>query len=111
MGNSMRHLLAIGLAAATLAATGGPVLAAKAADAHAAFIKSCVTQMYYSEAVCSCMADNAPAAIGEEGMAYLSLPALDVAHSTAMAKQMSASERNRIDTFMKTAPHQCRGAK
>ena len=66
--------------------------------------------MYYSQAVCACMADRAAKSIGPQGMAYLSLQALDVAHSTAMSKAMSVSERNRIDAFMKTAPHLCEKA-
>jgi hypothetical protein len=107
----MRHLLTAGILVAALAIGDTPAIAAKAPDARTGFIKSCVTQMYYSEAVCGCMADKAATAIGPEGIAYLSLQALDVTHSAAMSKQMSVSERNKIDNFMKNAPHQCEGAK
>jgi hypothetical protein len=99
--------LAAAVSLAILAATALPAMAATAPDSRTAFIKSCVTQMYYSQAVCTCMADKAATAIGLEGIAYLSLQALDVVHSAAMSKSMSASERNKIDSFMKTAPHQC----
>jgi len=98
--------LAIVLAAALLAI---PAWAARAPDARAGFVKSCETQMYYSTAICTCMADKAAAELSPAAIAYLSLPALDVAHSTAMAKAMSGSDRNKIDSFMKTAPHQCQG--
>ena len=93
------------LFAALLLAT--PAWAAKAPDARAGFIKSCETQMYYSAAVCACMAEKAATELDATGVAYLSLPALDVVHSAAMAKAMSGSDRNKIDSFMKTAPHQC----
>jgi len=98
--------MALILAAALLAT---PAWAAKAPDARAGFVKSCETQMYYSTAVCTCMADKAATELDATAIAYLSLPALDVAHSTAMAKAMSGSDRNKIDSFMKTAPHQCQG--
>jgi hypothetical protein len=98
--------LALALAACLLAT---PTWAAKAPDARAGFVKSCETQMYYSAAVCTCMADKAKATLSPTAIAYLSLPALDVVHSSAMAKAMSGSDRNSIDNFMKTAPHQCSG--
>ena len=102
----MRAALVLGL---VIVGAVAPVQAA-APDARTSFIKSCVTQMYYPQTVCACMADKAATSIGPQGMAYLSLQALDVAHSTAMSKAMSGSERNKIDAFMKTAPHQCEKA-
>jgi hypothetical protein len=106
----MRRLLLTGLlvamAVASLSAT-----AASPSNARAGFIKSCQTQMYMSAAACSCLADKAEARLDATAIAYLSLPALDVTHSAAMAKSMSGAERNAIDAFMKKAPHECEAAK
>jgi hypothetical protein len=106
MENGMRHLVTLGLLVASLV-TAPPALAAAAGNPMAAFVKSCETQMYMSASQCACMADRAAKELDAQAIAYLSLPALDVAHSTAMSKSMSAAERVKIDHFMATAPHQC----
>lgn len=106
----MRGLLLTGLLMAMLG-TNLPADAASAPGSRAGFIKSCQTQMYMSAAACSCLADKAEAKLDATAIAYLSLPALDVTHSAAMAKSMSGAERNAIDAFMKTAPDQCQAAK
>jgi hypothetical protein len=67
--------------------------------------------MYMSQAACSCLADRAEAQLDATAIAYLSLQALDVTHSAAMAKAMTGAERNKIDAFMKTVPDQCQAAK
>lgn len=86
-------------------------LAAGVPDARTGFIQSCERQMYMSAPACACLADRAERQLDAAAIAYLSLPALDVARSTAMARSMTGAERNRIDSFMQTAPHQCEGAK
>jgi hypothetical protein len=99
------------LALLLLTATSAPAFAAGAPDARAGFIQSCEKQMYMSAAACTCLAGKAERQLDARAIAYLSLPALDVAHSTAMARAMTGAEMHKIDNFMKTAPHQCEGAK
>jgi hypothetical protein len=99
------------LALLLLAAASAPALAAGAPDARAGFIQSCEKQMYMPAPACACLADKADRQLDARAIAYLSLPALDVAHSTAMARSMTGAEMHKIDHFMKTAPHQCEGAK
>ena len=106
----MRQLASSLLFAAAMFTTV-PAHAAQAPDPRTGFIKSCQTQMYMSAAACGCMADKAAQQLDAQGIAYLSLPALDVVHSAAMAKSMSGSEMARIDKFMRTAPDQCQAAK
>jgi len=105
----MRHTLSIALTIAGFSAACVPAVDASAPDARTGFVKSCQTQMYMSASACSCLADKAEAQLDAKAIAYLSLPALDVEHSTAMAKSMSGSEMNKIDAFMRTAPDQCQG--
>jgi hypothetical protein len=111
---SMRSVVTIGLALASVLAgiltASPPATAAATANPRSGFIKSCETQMYMSAAACTCLADKADKQLDATAIAYLSLPALDVAHSTAMSKAMSAAEMGRIDRFMKTAPDQCQAA-
>ena len=104
----MRTLVMLGFAGMALLAVA-PAFAAGSPDARAGFIKSCQTQMLMSASACACMADKAAQRLDEKSIAYLSLPANDVAHSTAMAKSMSGAEIAKIDAFMKTAPHECEG--
>ncbi len=105
----MRGILTIGLTLAGVMAASLPAAAAPVATPRAGFIKSCETQMYLSAAACTCLADKAEKQLDAKAIAYLSLPALDVEHSTAMAKSMSGSEMNKIDAFMRTAPDACQG--
>jgi hypothetical protein len=106
----MRGLVLTGLLVA-MVGVSLPASAATASNARAGFIKSCQTQMYMSAAACSCLADKAEQRLDATAIAYLSLPALDVTHSAAMAKSMTGAERNAIDAFMKKAPHECEAAK
>ncbi len=104
----MRYLLGLSLAASLVAPAA---FAAPAPDLRTSFIKSCQTQMYMSGAACGCLADKAAQQLDAKGMQYLSLQALDVANSTALAKSMSGAEIAKIDHFMRTAPDQCQAAK
>jgi hypothetical protein len=106
----MRGFLLAGLIVSVPLAT--PMsMAATASSPRAGLIKSCVTQMYMSQAACSCLADKAEVKLDATAIAYLSLQALDVTHSAAMAKAMTGAERNKIDAFMKKVPDQCQAAK
>ena len=106
----MRHLVTLGLLVASLV-TAPPALAAAAGNPMAAFVKSCETQMYMSASQCACMADKAEADLTERGILYLSLGATDVRNTAATAKAMTPAEMAAVDTFMKTAPGLCKGAK
>jgi hypothetical protein len=57
------------------------------------------------------MADIASRKLDALAIAYLSLDPLDVRHSAAMSKTMTGKELASVDSFMKTAPHACKGAK
>ena len=107
----MRKLVLTGLVVSALLGTASAGVAATPSNARAGLIRSCVTQMYMSQAACSCLADKAEVQLDAPAIAYLSLQALDVTHSAAMAKSMSGAERNKIDTFMRTVPDQCQAAK
>jgi hypothetical protein len=107
----MRKLMVVGLAMSAVLATVSAGPAATPSNARAGLIRSCQTQMYMSAAACSCLADKAEVQLDATAIAYLSLQALDVTHSAAMAKAMSGAERNKIDSFMRTVPDQCQAAK
>ena len=79
--------------------------------AHEAFVARCQTSMYMSKAQCTCMADLAATKLDDLSIAYLSQDPLDVKTSAAMSKKMTGKELASIDSFMKTAPHACAGAK
>lgn len=74
------------------------------------FVKSCETQMLMSAGECACMADKAEAQLDERSISYLSLGATDVKNTAATAKAMTVAEMAAVDTFMQTAPRQCKGA-
>ena len=107
----MRKLMVVGLLVSALLGTASAGVAATAPSGRAGLIRSCQTQMYMSAAACSCLADKAAVQLDATAIAYLSLQALDVTHSAAMAKSMSGAERNKIDAFMKKVPDQCQAAK
>ena len=108
----MRNLMVTSLIVSALLGTVSAGTAASApSNPRAGLIRSCVTQMYMSQAACSCLADKAEVQLDAKAIAYLSLQALDVTHSAAMAKAMTGAERNKIDAFMKTVPDQCQAAK
>lgn len=107
----MRKMMVAGLVVSALLGTVSAGVAAAPSNARAGLIKSCVTQMYMSQAACSCLADKAEVQLDATAIAYLSLQALDVTHSAAMAKSMTGAERNKIDAFMKKVPDQCQAAK
>jgi len=107
----MRKLVVVGLVVSALLGTASTGLGATPSDGRAGLIRSCQTQMYMSAAACSCLADKAAVQLDATAIAYISLPALDVDKSTAMAKSMTGAERNKIDNFMRTVPDQCQAAK
>ena len=107
----MRKLMVTGLMVSALLGTVSAGVAAAPSSPRAGLIRSCVTQMYMSQAACSCLADKAGVQLDATAIAYLSLQALDVTHSAAMAKAMTGAERNKIDNFMRTVPDQCQAAK
>ena len=99
----------IGLLIASLAAS--LALPSQAADLRKDFVASCQSQMMMSAPQCACMADKAEADLTERGILYLSLGATDVRNTAATAKAMTPAELTAVDTFMKTAPGLCKGAK
>jgi len=86
-------------------------LAAMDKGTHDKFVARCQISMYMSGAQCSCMAGIASKKLDALAVAYLSLDPLDVRNSAAMSKQMTGKELASVDSFMKTAPHACKGAK
>jgi hypothetical protein len=102
-------ILTATLAAWVLASSAS--FAAMTDQTRSKFVAQCQKQMYMSKAQCTCMADIASQKLDDTAIAYLSLDALDVTHSAAMSKSMTAGERNSIDHFMSTAPKQCKSAK
>lgn len=80
-------------------------------ESRAKFVGSCQTQMYMSKRSCECMAEIADKKLDDTAIAYLSLDALDVRSSAALSKSMTAKEIASIDSFMRTAPKQCKDAK
>ena len=107
----MRMLMVTGVVVLALLGTVSAGVAATPSNPRAGLIRSCVTQMYMSQAACSCLADKADVQLDATAITYLSLQALDVTHSAAMAKAMTGAERNKIDIFMRTVPDQCQAAK
>lgn len=99
------------IVAALLVVSSSSAFAAMDKPAHDRFVARCQASMYMSGAQCSCMADIASKKLDDLAIAYLSLDPLDVTHSAAMSKQMNGKELASVDNFMKTAPHQCKGAK
>lgn len=104
-----RVMLSLVLLATVLASSSA--LASMDKQARAKFVARCQTSMYMSGAQCSCMAGIADRKLDDLAIAYLSLDPLDVRNSSAMSKKMSGRELASVDNFMKTAPHQCKGAK
>lgn len=90
--------------------TSSTAFAAMSSQQRTDFTASCQRQMYMSKGECACMADIADKTLDEAAITYLSLDALDVKHSAAMAKTMTAAEIHSIDHFMQTAPKTCKGA-
>ena len=106
------HMLTVtGVVVSALLGTVSAGVAATPSNPRDGLIRSCVTQMYMSQAACSCLADKAALQLDATAITYLSLQALDVTHSAAMAKAMTGAERNKIDNFMRTVPDQCQAAK
>jgi hypothetical protein len=97
-------ILAIVLAA-------GLAMPSQAAALRKDFVASCQSQMMMSAPQCACMADKAEADLTERGILYLSLGATDVRNTAATAKAMTPAEMAAVDTFMKSAPGLCKGAK
>ena len=89
----------------------GLALPSQAADLRKDFVASCQSQMMMSAPQCACMDDMAEADLTERGILYLSLGATDVRNTAATAKAMTPAEMAAVDTFMKTAPGLCKGAK
>jgi hypothetical protein len=106
----MRRILVSLIVVASVLITS-TALAAMDKGAHDKFVGRCKASMYMSGAQCSCMADIASRKLDALAIAYLSLDPLDVRHSAAMSKKMTGKELASIDSFMKTAPHACKGAK
>ncbi|MBN9307148.1 MAG: hypothetical protein BGO82_07435 [Devosia sp. 67-54] len=99
------------IVAALLVVSSSSAFAAMDKGAHDRFVARCQTSMYMSGAQCSCMAGIADKKLDALAIAYLSLDPLDVRNSAAMSKQMTGKELAAVDNFMKTAPHQCKGAR
>jgi len=106
----MRRVLVAGLVVLSVIASSS-AFAAMDKPVRAKFITRCQTSMYMSAGECGCMADIADKKLDDLAIAYLSLDPLDVTNSAAMSKKMSGKELAEVDSFMKSAPHSCKGAK
>ena len=106
----MRRVIVTALFVAS-AVVSSSSYAAMDKPAHEAFVARCQTSMYMPKAQCTCMADLAAKKLDDLSIAYLSQDPLDVRTSAAMSKKMTGKELSAIDSFMKTAPHACAGAK
>ena len=106
----MRGIVITGILIASLFASSASY-ASMTNESRAKFVASCEKQMYMSQPACECMADIADKKLDDTAIAYLSLDALDVRNSAAMSKSMTSKEIASIDTFMRTAPKQCKDAK
>ena len=106
----MLRLLVVGLVGLSVGASSA-AFAAMDKPTQARFIARCETSMYMPAAQCTCMAGIADKKLDALAIAYLSLDPLDVTHSAAMSKKMTGKELASVDSFMKTAPHACKGAK
>jgi len=107
----MHKVLFVGLITASAVAMIGPAVAARAQDARATFIRSCVAQMDMSEGACSCVADRAATQLDAQSVAYLEIQANNGPVAAAAAKKLSGKEIAGIDKFMRTVPDQCQKAK
>jgi hypothetical protein len=101
---------------AALVVVGGilvPSLALAAMDdaSRAGFVRACVAQMYMSTTACGCMADIATEVLDDNAIAYLSLDANDTSSSSALVRSMTGTELASVDSFMASAPKQCRDGK
>ena len=106
----MRRLLVAGFIIASVLASSS-AFAAMDKNVHTKFVARCQSSMYMTGGECGCMADIADKKLDDLAIAYLSLDPLDVTNSAAMSKKMSGKELAEVDSFMKSAPHSCKGAK
>lgn len=106
----MLRVLVAGLIGLSVCASSA-AFAAMDKPTETKFIARCEKSMYMPQAQCTCMAGIADKTLDDLAIAYLSLDPLDVVHSAAFSKQMTRKELNSVDSFMKTAPHKCEGAK
>jgi hypothetical protein len=103
------RLVAAGLIVASVFVSSS-AFAAMDKPTHDRFVARCESSMYMSAGECGCMAGIADKKLDDLAIAYLALDPLDVRNSAAMSKKMTGAELASVDSFMKTAPHTCKGA-
>jgi hypothetical protein len=90
--------------------TGGALAQAPAQVASPerdAIVRSCIQQMFMSQAACGCLADQAAATLDPLQQQWLALGATDVNHSAPISKEMSHQEAMQVDAFMRSVPDSC----
>lgn len=106
-GQGFRDVIPVVMVVGAIMSSAPASAAPSPPQMHQAIERSCVQQMFMSEAACGCLADQAVAQLDPIEQTWLTLGANNVDLSAPLSKQMSRSEADEVDRFMQTVPDAC----